>query len=159
MINNVLLPDKPMDYRMVAPVGAVNPVTGVEEASSKANKVAGAQECQSCENRKYQDGSNENVSFKAPTNIDPSAAGNAVRAHEGEHVANAYSKAAESGGKVLQASVSIKTAICPECGNSYVAGGETSTMIKYSNEENQYVKEQKAQHEDALKGQNVDEKK
>ena len=31
----------------------------------------------------------------------------------------------------MQASVSIKTAICPECGTTYVAGGETTTKIKY----------------------------
>ena len=50
-----------------------------------------------------------------------------MRAHEGEHVSNAYNKAQEDGGKVLQASVSIKTAICPECGRVYVSGGTTRT--------------------------------
>lgn len=52
-------------------------------------------------------------------------------AHEGEHVANAYSKASQRGGKVLAANVTIKTSICPECGRVYVSGGVTNTMIAY----------------------------
>lgn len=88
-------------------------------------------ECETCKNRKYQDGSDENVSFKAATHISPEAAPAAVRGHEGEHVSNAYSKAAEAGGKVLQASVAIHTAICPECGKTYVSGGTTTTLISY----------------------------
>ena len=71
------------------------------------------------------------VSFKSASHISVKDAPAMVLAHEQEHVANAYQKAEESGGKVLQASVSIKTAICPECGTTYVAGGETTTKIKY----------------------------
>ena len=52
-------------------------------------------ECQTCKNRKYQDGSNENVSFKSASHISPEAAGIRVAAHEAEHVSNAYAKAAE----------------------------------------------------------------
>lgn len=85
-------------------------------------------ECETCKNRKYQDGSDENVSFKAATHISPQQAAGAVRAHEGEHVSNAYSKAAEEGGKVLSVGVSIHTATCPECGRVYVSGGETRTL-------------------------------
>ena len=52
-------------------------------------------ECQTCKNRKYVDGSNEaNVSFKNAAHISPEAASSAVRAHEGQHVSNAYHKAA-----------------------------------------------------------------
>ena len=101
----------------------------------KPGRKSSPAECQTCKERKYQDGSNENVSFKSPTHISPNAAAGAVRAHEGEHVANAYSKAAKDGGKVINASVSIHTAICPECGTSYVSGGTTHTLIKYSKEE------------------------
>ena len=90
------------------------------------------EECETCENRKYQDGSDEhNVSFKAATHISPNAAASAVRAHEGQHVSNAYKKAAQEDGKVLRASVTIHTSICPECGRSYVAGGTTRTLIRY----------------------------
>ena len=49
-------------------------------------------------------------------------------------MSNAYKDAAMNNGKVLQASVSIRTAVCPECGRTYVAGGETCTKIAYSNE-------------------------
>ena len=115
------------------------------------------EECETCENRKYQDGSNEhNVSFKAATHISPNAAASAVRAHEGQHVSNAYKKAAQDNGKVLRASVTIHTSICPECGRSYVSGGTTNTQIKYYNEENPYQKDLKTT--DGLKytGMNVD---
>ena len=98
------------------------------------------EECQTCKNRKYQDGSDEMVSFKSPRHVSPEASGTAVRAHEQEHVSNAYTKAASGNGKVLSASVTLKTAICPECGRSYVAGGTTQTQIKYYNEENPYQK-------------------
>ncbi len=87
------------------------------------------EKCRTCRERKYQDGSDEQVSFKAPTHISPNAAGAAVRAHEGEHVSNAYKKAAMEGGRVIHAGVSIHTAVCPECGRTYVSGGVTNTTI------------------------------
>lgn len=113
-------------------------------------------ECETCSQRKYQDGSDEMVSFKSAAHISPQASASRVRAHEQEHVSNAYKKAAQKDGKVLQASVSLKTAICPECGRSYVAGGETTTQIKYYNEENPYQQDKKAT--DGLKyiGMNLD---
>lgn len=101
------------------------------------------EECQTCKNRKYQDGSDEMVSFKSASHVAPEAAASAVRAHEQEHVNNAYKKAATDNGKVLSASVSIHTSICPECGRSYVAGGTTHTQIKYYNEENPYQQDLK----------------
>ncbi len=122
---------------------------------SQPGKVNPA-ECETCKNRKYQDGSNENVSFKSASHISPEQAGSAVRAHEGEHVANAYEKAAKDGGKVMQASVKIQTAICPECGRTYVSGGLTTTKIQYSNQDNPYQKAKKAQDADALAGMNID---
>ncbi|MBQ3516426.1 MAG: hypothetical protein IJA29_04300, partial [Lachnospiraceae bacterium] len=86
----------------------------------------------------------------------PLAAGTAVRAHEQEHVSNAYKKAAQNNGKVLQASVRIHTSVCPECGRSYVSGGVTSTRIQYANEENPYTKELKKLQKDAFTGSNFD---
>ena len=96
------------------------------------------------------------VSFKSASHISPSASASAVRAHEQEHVSNAFKQAAADGGKVLQASVSLKTAICPECGTSYVAGGETTTKISYTNEENPYQKQKKIQDSLRYTGQNLD---
>ncbi|MDE7254147.1 MAG: hypothetical protein K2O32_14575 [Acetatifactor sp.] len=119
-------------------------------------KKASGEECQTCKNRKYKDGSDEMVSFKTPQHISPESAASRVRAHEQEHVSNAYSKAAADNGKVLQASVSIKMAICPECGRSYVAGGTTNTQIKYYNEENPYQKDLKATDYDKYAGMNMD---
>ena len=123
---------------------------------SDSDKVNASGECQTCKNRKYQDGSNENVSFKAAAHISPEASAGTVRAHEGEHVANAYSKAAKENGKVINASVSIHTSVCPECGKTYVSGGTTNTTIQYKNEDNPYVKNLKAQQGEVLKGQYVD---
>lgn len=126
------------------------------DAEKKVGKVSSPGECQTCKNRKYQDGSNEaDVSFKAAAHISPEAAGAAVRAHEGMHVSNAYEKAAKGNGKVVQASVSIHTAVCPECGRTYVSGGTTSTKISYPNESNPYQKSRKSQDSLALSGSNI----
>lgn len=115
-----------------------------------------SEECQTCKNRKYQDGSDEMVSFKSATHLSPEAAGSAVRAHEQEHVSNAYQKAAVKDGKVISASVSIRTAICPECGRTYVSGGTTRTQIKYYNEDNPYQKDLKLADQTKYSGMNAD---
>ncbi len=112
--------------------------------------------CETCEKRKYQDGSDEMVSFKSAQHMSPEVAATRVRAHEQEHVTNAYDKAAQKGGKVLMASVAIHTAVCPECGKTYVSGGTTTTRIKYSNEDNPYTKEMKRRDQGLLAGMNAD---
>ena len=133
------------------------PILNPNESTQKApGKVSSPAECETCKNRKYQDGSDEVVSFKSAQHIDPRAAAARVRGHEAEHVSNAYKDAAMKGGKVLQASVSLKTAVCPECGRTYVSGGETATKIKYSNEENPYQKARKSIDRQGLVGAHVD---
>lgn len=123
----------------------------------KAGYKSSPAECQTCKERKYQDGSNEtDVSFKAPGHISPQASASTVMAHEQQHVANAYQKASEKGGNVVSCSVSLHTAVCPECGTSYVAGGTTSTSISYPNETNPYQKNKKAQDAIKLIGANID---
>lgn len=88
-------------------------------------------ECETCKNRKYQDESDDpGVSFKSASKIAPSAVGAAVRGHENEHVVRERAKAEREGREVVSQSVVIKTAICPECGKSYVAGGETTTVTR-----------------------------
>ena len=119
-------------------------------------KGDGSEECQTCKNRKYQDGSDEMVSFKSAAHIAPGAAASVVRAHEQEHVSNAYAKAATNNGKVIRASVSLHTAICPECGRSYISGGTTNTQIKYYNEENPYQQELKSADRAKYSGRNID---
>lgn len=120
----------------------------IRNPGQSTKKMAGREsspaECETCNSRKYQDGSDENVSFKSATHISPNAAASKVRSHEQEHVSNAYKKAAQNNGKVLSCNVAIHTAVCPECGRTYVSGGTTSTQIRYYNEENPYQKEMKS---------------
>lgn len=127
-----------------------------DDSVKKAGRRSSPEECQTCKERKYQDGSDENVSFKAAAHISPGSAGARVRAHEQEHVSNAYSKAAQKNGEVVSASVSIHTAVCPECGRTYVSGGTTNTMIRYPNEDNPYQKNRKLQDSLGLRGRNID---
>lgn len=144
--------------------GAGNPIqtgNGISQNPGESDvkhvgRASSPADCQTCKERKYQDGSDEMVSFKSASHISPNAAPTAVRAHEQEHVSNAYKKAEQGNGKVLQASVRLKTAVCPECGRSYVSGGETATKIKYSNEENPYQKALKKAQESVFAGMNFD---
>ena len=124
-------------------------------AEERAAKRAGTEECETCAKRKYQDGSDENVSFKSAAHVSPTAAGAAVRGHEQEHVSNAYDKAKQNDGKVLQASVTIHTAVCPECGRTYVSGGETTTQILYKNEDNPYQQARKSEDAGKYTGMNI----
>ena len=131
----------------------VNPGESMKVSPGRKSSPA---ECETCKNRKYQDGSDEMVSFKSAAHISPSASASRVRAHEQEHVNNAYTKAAQNNGKVLSASVSLKSAVCPECGRSYVAGGTTTTQIKYQDESNPYTKNKKSQDAISFVGNNLD---
>ncbi len=142
----------------IQPEGETNKVikNPNESQVKSAGRKSSPAECETCASRKYQDGSDENVSFKTAQHISPQAAASRVRAHEQEHVSNAYSKAAKNNGKVISANVAIKTAICPECGRSYVSGGTTTTQIKYYNEENPYQKNLKATDSAKYKGRMID---
>ena len=131
-------------------------VTGKENGIGSVDENGKQKECQTCKNRKYQDGSDEMVSFKSAAHISPQAAAGRVRAHEGEHVSNAYDKAAQKNGTVVYASVSIHTSVCPECGKTYVSGGTTNTAIRYPNEDNPYQKNRKAADATILPGANFD---
>lgn len=91
--------------------------------------------CETCENRKYQDGSNDpGVSFKTASKITGNAEG-AVRAHEYEHVSRNQAKAEREGKEIVYQSVRIKHGTCPECGASYVSGGETVTVMRGKRDE------------------------
>lgn len=100
---------------------------GVEDETSLSN-VLDTQECETCKNRKYQDGSDDSgVSYQTPTHISRSAAPGAVLAHELEHVYRERAKAEGEKARVVAQSVMIHRDICPECGRSYVSGGTTRT--------------------------------
>lgn len=144
----------------VGAIGGYSPISYISpyaSSSKNVDKTDPNYECQTCENRKYQDGSDEHdVSFKNATKVSPEAAASAVRSHEQMHVKNAYQKAEEDNGKVISASVSIHTSVCPECGKTYVSGGTTRTQIKYTNEENPYQQNLKAIQGSFLRGMNFD---
>lgn len=107
---------------------------GVEEAKS-AREVMEESECQTCKERKYQDGSDDpGVSFKTAQHIAPEAAAATVRGHEMEHVVREQASAAREGRKVVSQSVTYHTAICPECGKAYVSGGTTRTTTAADND-------------------------
>jgi len=107
------------------------------DAVTRTPAASAAVECQTCKNRTYVDGSNDaSVSFKTPTNISPSNSYAAVSAHENEHVVNEQAKAQKEGGKVVSQSVALHYAVCPECGRAYVAGGTTTTVVRYGADKN-----------------------
>ncbi len=158
-------------YYGPASASSADSVTGAEREIPGARQLPGykeddwrkkagledpSEECQTCKNRKYQDGSDEMVSFKSPQHVSPESAASAVRAHEQEHESNAYKKAAQDNGKEVSASVSIHTAVCPECGRTYVSGGTTHTQIKYYNEENPYQQDLKSADRTKYQGMNLD---
>ena len=98
------------------------------ESIDKANIVEPKGECTTCSNRKYVDRSNDSsVSYQTPTKLSPSTAALAVGAHEREHVFNERAKASREGREVVNQTVTIKYAICPECHKMYAAGGVTHT--------------------------------
>lgn len=113
-----------MSVRMRIQYGEDEHVQGAEAAQAAAEEG----ECKTCEERKYQDGSDDmGVSFQTPTRVDPDMAASAVRGHEMEHVVREQAKAQREDRKVVSQSVTYHTAICPECGKAYVSGGTTRT--------------------------------
>lgn len=121
------------------------PGQGAEDAQALENQETGAAaaqealeegKCETCEQRKYQDGSDDvSVSYQSPTRIDPDMAASAVRGHEMEHVAHEQAKAQREDRKVVSQSVTLHTDICPECGKSYISGGTTRTVTKANPQE------------------------
>lgn len=102
--------------------------------TAKTDKAAKT-ECATCANRQYVDESGDaGVSFKSPSTVAPEAAASAVRSHEQEHVTIAKARSDEQNTADTQSdvisNVRIFTSVCPECGKTYVSGGETqSTTI------------------------------
>lgn len=103
---------------------------GLQEAKSPQQVMEEA-ECQTCKERKYQDQSDDpGVSYQTPTNIAPEQAAAAVRGHEQEHVVREQAAAQREDREVVSQSVTLHTAICPECGRVYVSGGTTRTATR-----------------------------
>ncbi len=145
-----------MSNRYIIPIANVSQVTPINTdntvaSSGKVNPI----ECETCKNRRYQDGSDEMVSFKTPGKISPEESFAKVSAHEQEHVTNAVAEGNKPGKELISANVSLKTAMCPECGKAYVAGGTTRTMMKTYGKD-PFSQNQKAFEAEATKGNNVD---
>lgn len=93
-------------------------------------------ECKTCAERKYQDGSDDpGVSFKTAAHISPEQAASKVRSHEYEHVVRERSKADRENKEVVSQSVRLHTSICPECGRTYISGGVTNTVTRGKKEQ------------------------
>lgn len=125
----------------ISPSGNKNGSDGYGRISDEADKKRrfDSFECQTCKNRKYQDGSDDSgVSFQTPTRVDPKAAGAAVRSHEQEHVSRNQAKAEREGNEIVSQSVTIHTGICPECGKVFVSGGTTRTVTRSGNDSDRY---------------------
>lgn len=133
--------------------GQAAPLTGaggeeLEDGVQGAQNAAEEGECQTCKERKYQDGSDDpGVSFKTAAHIDPGQAAAVVRGHEQEHVMREQAKAAREDRKVVSQSVTLHTEICPECGKAYISGGTTRTVTKAAQKA-----EEPAQKEDQQQG-------
>ncbi len=103
--------------------------------TQKQSATEGYSGCKTCQERTYQDGSDDaGVSFQTPKHISSAMAGVAVASHEGEHVTRETDRAAREGRIVTQKSVTFQMGCCPECHKMYVAGGTTkiSTMADKS---------------------------
>ena len=91
----------------------------------------GVETCEICDNRQYMDKSADaTVSFQTPTKMNPGKAAHMVAAHEQEHIRNDRLSAEQNGHEVVFQSVRLNYDICRECGVTYVAGGEATTISK-----------------------------
>lgn len=117
--------DPAKENEQIAAIGQDEQKSGIESVM----KAAEEGECKTCEQRKYQDGSDDpGVSFKTASHIAPEQAASAVRGHEMEHVVRERAEADREDRKVVSQNVNIHTDICPECGKVYVSGGTTTTV-------------------------------
>ena len=145
MPSHFYAPTAPMPFRQhvhAEPVndtkaGGFNSPAASVEISQQA-MMAANYECKTCESRRYVDQSDDpSVSFQTPTHISPGASASMVMAHEREHVANEQARADREGNTVVSQTVTLQTAVCPECKRSYVSGGTTRTITMNEGGNNQ----------------------
>lgn len=107
-----------------------NRISNLKRRRDRLESREDSEGCQTCKNRKYQDESDDpGVSFKTAQTAKGNV-GSAVRSHEQEHVTRDRAEAEREGREVVSQNVRIKTGVCPECGKTYVAGGETTTVTR-----------------------------
>lgn len=101
--------------------------SNLSNAEVKQLKRSGKIECQTCKERRYKDGSDDNgVSYQTPTYIEKNQSANKVMAHEMEHYRRETMSAEKNDEKIISIGVSTTKSVCPECGASYTSGGATS---------------------------------
>lgn len=135
-------------YEEAAQEGAKSPDGNELKVGAEGAQAAVEEgKCQTCEKRKYQDGSDDmGVSFQTPTRIAPEQVASAVRGHENEHVIRERAKAQQEDRRVVSQSVTLHTDICPECGKVYISGGITRTVTA-AEKENPMQDEQERQNQ------------
>ena len=126
--------------------GTYSPVNNEKTAPSEPKG-----ECGTCAGRRYVDKSDDaSVSYQTPTKLSPSTAALSVGSHEREHVANERAKAEREEREIVNQTVSIKYAICPECNIMYPSGGVTRTQsIKRSEPDHAEANEDTSQQSTA----------
>ena len=108
--------------KQAVPEGEENGIEGIMKTVEEG-------ECQTCKERKYQDGSDDpGVSFKTASHIAPEQAASTVKGHAKEHGFREQATAVREDRRVVSQNVTIHTDICPECGDVYVSGGTTRTV-------------------------------
>lgn len=128
--------------------------SGLKVGAEGAQAAVEEGKCETCEKRKYQDGSDDmGVSFQTPTRVAPEQAASAVRGHENEHVVREQAKAKREDRRVVSQSVTLHTDICPECGKTYISGGTTRTVTAANPEEP--AADQSLQEEQVQKGLDI----
>jgi hypothetical protein len=90
--------------------------------SSEAQAAAKAG-CASCAARSYQCSSGQVTS-----GVSSNESGSFVAAHEAEHLAKDRVEAQANDRQVVSQSMRLFTAMCAECGSTFVAGGEAKTV-------------------------------
>ena len=139
----------------ITPVNPVRSISPLSDQSLNVIDQVKPKECDTCKNRKYVDVSNEqDVSFQSPAHISPEESYAVVASHEQEHVSNAIKEGNKPGNQLISSSVALKMSVCPDCGTPYVAGGVTSTTLRY-NESNPYEKSRKSIEASMIKGRYV----
>lgn len=105
--------------------------------------------CETCQSRKYKDGSNDSgVSFQSARSMPASTAGIRVASHEGEHMTRETAKANKEGDVITNKRVTFQYGCCPECNKMYIKGGLTSFTKQSTGEGNAVA----AKQADMLRG-------
>jgi len=126
-VTEVVSPFVPLPAAEPAPEG---PRAG-ENTAAPLDALTPPGECKTCASRKYVDDSSDpSVSFQTPTSVSANMSTAAVASHENEHVGNERAKAYRDDREIINQTVTLKYAVCPECGKTYASGGNTRTVTR-----------------------------